>query len=306
MKKFLLAFVLTFALILFSFTVLFVKGIKTDIQFLSEQIALSFQLNEEVQAKRFDLTIEAFTIMFEYLEKIDQSNQYIIDQNREREYKQENTKTTSQTKPTYKELKSHTVFIIGCSGEKDIKSDMSYNLGDEDMCWSGTGVVLKTVNNKTYILTNNHVAGKDEKNVKLYVENGREKIQAEVVKNHEYEDVAVIKIEGELIGKVAIPGISMATIQDPVYVVGNPLGVKYVYSEGVVAGYEDTSMLIQMPLIYGNSGSGVFDKNGNLVGLVFALEGYRGWMGIPQARITHSLIVDSITIRPFLKSLGLL
>lgn len=303
MKKFLLAFVLTFAV---TFSVLFVKQIKEDIQLVSQQIALSFQLNEEVQTQRFDLTIEAFTIMFEYLEKIDQANQYIIDQNREREYKQENVKPTSQTKPTYKELKSHTVYIIGCSGNKDIKSNMTFNLGDEDMCWSGTGVVIKITDKETYILTNNHVAGKDETNVKLYVENGKEKIKAIVVKNHETEDVAVIKIEGQLTNKTAIPGISMVTIQDPVYVVGNPLGIKYVYSEGVVAGYEYTSMLIQMPLIYGNSGSGVFDKNGDLVGLVYALEGYPGWMGIPMARITHSLIIDSITIKPFLKSLGVI
>jgi len=36
------------------------------------------------------------------------------------------------------------------------------------------------------------------------------------------------------------------------------------------------------------------------------LEMYRGFFGIPEARITHSVIVDSVSIKVFLKDLGLL
>jgi S1-C subfamily serine protease len=212
-----------------------------------------------------------------------------------------------KNKPTYSELKSHTVFIIGCSGKKLAKNKITspINIEDDGMCWSGTGVIIKITETETYILTNNHVVGKEENDVILYVENGQQNIQATLVKYHSYVDAAVIKIESKLEGKSPILRIATPNIQDPVYMVGHPLGVRNVYSEGVVAGVEDNSMLLQLPCIYGNSGSGIFDKDGNLVGLIYALETYRGFIGIPEARITHALAVDSIDIKIFLTELEL-
>jgi S1-C subfamily serine protease len=296
---------------LLSFVVVFgvqsIRQVQQNIIALSQQIESSFQASELTQDVRFTLNLKCLFVVMEQLQVIQQENQFIIDQNRAKiEKETQSTKEVPTNKPTYEELKSHCVYIEGYSGKKDLKSTESFQLGDEGEGWSGTGIVIKITDTETYIMTNNHVTGKGEKNVKLYVENGKEKIKAVVVKNHPTEDVAVIKVEGKLIGKTIIPGIAFVSYQDPVYVVGNPLGVKYIYSEGVVAGYEDTSMLIQMPLIYGNSGSGVYDKNGKLVGIVYALEQYPGFLGIPMARITHSLIVDSITIKPFLKDLGLI
>lgn len=209
-------------------------------------------------------------------------------------------------KPTYEELKSHSVFIIGCSN-KDLKvKNANFRIEDEEgFCWGGTGSVIKITDNHTYILTNNHVAGKEEENVKLYIENGKEKIAAEVVRFHDIADMAVIRIQGKLDNKTAIPGIATVDIQDKVYVVGNPLAVKNVYTEGVMVGYEDNDMLLQLPCIFGNSGSGIFNKDGNLVGLVYALENYPGFLGIPMARITHTLAVDNKDIKRFLKELRL-
>ena len=212
----------------------------------------------------------------------------------------------AETKPTYAELKSHSVFIVGCSGDVDVAEKLSnFPIGKEGGCWAGTGVVIKETNKETYILTNNHVTGKGQDDVILFVENGDKKVQARIIKQHSFVDIAVIRIPGKLDSKTAIKKIAVVNIQDAVYVVGNPLRVKNVYSEGVVAGYDGVSMLLQMPCIYGSSGSGVFDKYGNLVGVVFALEVYPGFMGIPTARITHSLIVDSTSIRMFLKDLKL-
>jgi len=234
------------------------------------------------------------------LESIVQKQEYIINQLREQAEATEVQPAPEpevETKPTYKELKDHNVFIIGCSeGEID----------DENArCWTGTGAVIKITDTETYIVTNNHVAGKGYEDVHIYVENDDKNVDAIIVAQHETEDVAVIKVVGTLKDKTAIPGISKVSIQDNVYTVGNPLGVRDVYSEGIVAGYTSTSLLVQMPCIFGSSGSGVYDSNGNLVGLVYALEVYPGFLGIPMARITHTLIVDTISIRPFLYNLGL-
>jgi len=212
----------------------------------------------------------------------------------------------TESKPTYAELKSHSVFIVGCSGDVDVPEKLSnFPIGKEGGCWAGTGVIIKETNKETYILTNNHITGKGKDDVILFVENGDKKVQARIIKQHQFVDIAVISVPIKLDEKEEIKKIAVVNIQDPVYLVGNPLRVKNVYSEGVVAGYEGVSMLLQMPCIYGSSGSGVFDKYGNLVGIVFALEVYPGFMGIPTARITHSLIVDSTSIRMFLKDLKL-
>jgi Trypsin-like peptidase domain len=209
-------------------------------------------------------------------------------------------------KPEYNTLKSHTVFIIGCSGDIDASEKLSnFPIGEDGMCWSGTAVVAKVTDDETYLLSNNHVFGKGTDNPIIYVENGESKVQLELVAYHQYADVAVMKMKGKLEGKTPLTKISSVSIQDEVFVVGHPLGVKYVYTTGYMAGYEGISMLLQLPCIYGSSGSGIWDKDGNLVGLVFALETYKGFAGIPEARITHILAVDSITIKFFLKDLGL-
>lgn len=206
-------------------------------------------------------------------------------------------------KPSYDYLKSVTVYIVGCS-EKSPEL-LSYPIGEEGMCWGGTGVVVKVTDTETFILTNNHVAGKTTVNPILFVENEQQKVPAQIVKYHDYLDIAIIKVNGKLKDKAQIKGLGTVAIQDAVYVVGNPLGNKFVYSEGVFAGYSGISDLLQIPCIYGNSGSGVFNKEGKLVAVVYALQMYPGFLGIPEAQITHSLAVDGVSIEFFLKSLKL-
>jgi hypothetical protein len=77
------------------------------------------------------------------------------------------------------------------------------------------------------------------------------------------------------------------------------------YSEGIVANFLERDMLIQAPLIYGNSGSGIYNSKGELVGVCYALQTFPGFLGTPMPQITHSLCVDSISIKVFLINLGL-
>lgn len=208
-------------------------------------------------------------------------------------------------KPSYELLKNRTVIIYGCTGDIDAAEKLGFPIDKESGCWEGTGVVVKITDKVTYILTNNHVAGKGTIDPILFVKNGEQKVRAKVLKYHSYVDMAAIQIPGKLKDKVAINKIAIPSIQDPVYIVGNPLGNNYVYTEGVMAGYLGISSLFQAPCIYGNSGSGVFNINGDLVGLVYALQQYNGWMGIPEAQITYSIAVDSLSIEYFLTNLGL-
>lgn len=282
------------------FAITYVQSMKADIANLTTSI-VSNQISQKVQ---YTNTLKGLLVIIQQLEEIAQANNFIIDQNRlklEHEYLK-----TLDVPPSYDELKAQTVVIMGCSEVKpENKETSSLPIDENTDCWIGTGGVIKITDTETYILTNNHVAGKGIENVSLFVENEDEKVKAEVVKYHIYVDMAVIKVPVVLKNKKAIKGITKANISDEIYLVGHPLGVKNVYSYGVVAGYEGVSLLLQIPCIYGNSGSIVINKNGYVVGLVFALEAYEGVFGLPKARITHALAVDSVSIKSFLKELGL-
>jgi S1-C subfamily serine protease len=281
------------------FSLLYIRDLNDTVSNLQNRLVT---VQESVDGQTF-ISIKGMMLIIEQLSELRSQNYYIVDQNSVI-INQAKSVQNENKRPSYEELKAHTVFIIGCAGKADIGDKLSYPIGKEEGCWSGTGSVIKVTDTETYILTNNHVAGFGV-DVNLYVENDKTKVPAVVVANHSYADAAVIKISGKLIDKTPIQKISSVAIQDKVFVVGHPLGVKNIYTEGIVAGYEDGSMLIQMPCIYGNSGSAIFNQDGELVGLVFALEMYHGWMGIPEARITHTLAVEGWVIEYFLTKLGL-
>jgi len=213
--------------------------------------------------------------------------------------------------PSYKEIKSHAVYIVGCADE--ISKDISMPFFQDDkkgVCWGGSGVVIKITETETYILTNNHISGLGMKNPRLKVENEtlslkEEFIDAELVANNKFVDMAVIKIKAHLNNKTAIKKISFTLVQDKIYIVGNPLNNKMIYTEGIKAGIIGTDDLYQAPCIFGNSGSGIFDKDGNLVGLVYALQMYPGFLGFPSAQITHTLSINPVFIKMFLEELKL-
>ena len=94
----------------------------------------------------------------------------------------------------------------------------------------------------------------------------------------------------------------MAYPQDELYLVGHHLGRKYVYGEGVFAGYQGVYDIIQIPTLYGNSGTGVCNKNGELIGVVFAING----IGYFDVDCAHGIAINGLSVQLFLEKLGLL
>jgi len=188
-----------------------------------------------------------------------------------------------EVKPSYEYLKSITVYITGeLEGKK----------------WIGTGTVIKVDEEYTYILTNKHVAGGGNKEATIYVENGLRQLETELVDVHSNLDLAVVKVKGKLKDKQVVKGFSTASPQDKLYLVGHFLGIRYVYSEGVFVGYDGISDIVQLPVCYGNSGSAVCDKEGNLIGVIFAI--YR--IGLFDVDTSHGIMVDGLSVRLFLKN----
>lgn len=213
-----------------------------------------------------------------------------------------------ENKPSYEYLKSITVEIIGHA----VEEEHTYFLPDfggfpietemGEVAWSGTGVVVSVDNNYTYILTNAHVAGKDMKDALIYVnDDGREKL-TEIVEIHGTLDLAILKVKGKLKYKEPVKGITTGNPSDKVYIVGHHLGRPYIYGEGVFAGYDGIFDIMQLPCLYGNSGSGIINEDGELIALVFAITNF-GFFEVDEA---HAICIDGASIKVFLEKLNLI
>ena len=211
-------------------------------------------------------------------------------------------------KPSYDYLKSVTVVIYGRGTETIASREEKFQQEKDEadaghVKWMGTGVVIKVTSKYTYILTNAHVTGNKMADVTLYVKDEIFKEEAQIIKVHKNVDIAVIRVGGHLIGKRAIKGITRGRPQDKVYLVGNYLAHIYTYGEGVFAGYNDDMDIIQLPCLFGDSGSGVFNQDGKMVALIEGVEGQIIGGIFPLIDIAHALAVDSASIELFLDTI---
>ena len=179
--------------------------------------------------------------------------------------------------PTYEQLKSHIVYITGIVPDKKYDNYMI----ERGSSWIGTGFVFKVSDKYTWIITNKHVAGiynnKEGETTEIYIgDTKEERVKAQIVRFHPKYDVALLLVHGKLKGKQQIKGLAVAKPQDKVYIVGHHLARYYLYGEGVFAGYQKNELplayeIIQVPVLFGNSGSAVFNQNGYVVALIFAV-----------------------------------
>ena len=207
-------------------------------------------------------------------------------------------------KPSYDYLKSVTVEINGSSriGMEIIAPETVLPYGElltGVLRWEGTGIVICSTTDYTYVLTNAHVAGKQLPTPKLTIKSGKDFVPAILVKHAKDKDMAIIKVQGRIIGKRAIKGLDTVKPSDRIYLVGHHLGRAYTYGEGVMAGYEEEKIIFQVPVMWGNSGSGVFNQRGKLVGLIFAIS-IRPVGMIPVVDVAHGIAVSIEDIKEFI------
>ncbi|TDM21358.1 trypsin-like serine protease [Macrococcoides canis] len=146
---------------------------------------------------------------------------------------------------------------------------------------TGSGVIYQVDGNNTYIVTNNHVV-EGAKELKVKLSNGKT-IDAELMGTDALTDIAVLKITGDLeIKPVAFADSSKIRIGEPVYAIGNPLGLELAgtVTEGIVSSKERTMevetsagnasvKVIQTDAAInpGNSGGALINTNGQLIGI---------------------------------------
>lgn len=140
---------------------------------------------------------------------------------------------------------------------------------------AGSGVIYSS---DGYIITNYHVANPECTNITVTTNRGEE-YEAKYILGDADADVALLKIDAKGL-KPAIVG-SSATLQVANYVaaIGNPLSMGLSFTDGKISALsrkiavDGSSMnLIQTtaPINAGNSGGGLFNVKGELVGIVNA------------------------------------
>ena len=176
--------------------------------------------------------------------------------------------------------------VIDENKEKEIyiKTYPTYDMlpkQEQDSKWSGTGFFLT---HNGYIVTNQHVID-GAKELKVTGINGDYKTNynARVEVTDEHNDLAIIKITDSNFKSFASLPYAIrktnANIGEDCFVLGYPListmGMDIKLTNGIISaktGYQaDVSQnQISAPIQPGNSGGPLFDKNGNLIGIVCA------------------------------------
>lgn len=140
---------------------------------------------------------------------------------------------------------------------------------------AGSGVIIS---DDGYIITNNHVVEDSQKiSVKTY---SGENYDAELIGTDAKSDIAVIKIDATGLDAAVLGDSDQLRVGDTAIVIGNPLGtLGGTVTNGIISA-TNRDMVINnqsMNLIQtnaainsGNSGGGLFDGDGKLIGIVNA------------------------------------
>lgn len=138
----------------------------------------------------------------------------------------------------------------------------------------GSGVLIS---NDGYIVTNEHVvSGATEVSIKL--QNG-DSYDASVIGTDVKTDLALLKIDATDLPYAKLVDSDELKLGEEVIAIGNGLGKGTTSSNGIISAlnrevkidkYSMTLILTNAEINSGNSGGGLFDLNGNLVGIVNA------------------------------------
>lgn len=186
---------------------------------------------------------------------------------------------------------------------------------------TGSGVIFHKDDKYGYIITNNHVIeGASEVEVSLY---DGETVKAEIVGSDALTDLAVLKIDGSYVKKIATFGDSNKIRPgDEVIAIGNPLGLEFsrTVTQGIISAIDRTVAVTtsagewELDVIQtdaainpGNSGGALINANGEVIGinsLKIADERVEGLgFAIPTndvLPIAEQLIQNGVVKRPFI------
>ena len=186
--------------------------------------------------------------------------------------------TVSSGMTTAEVAKTVSPSVVVITTEQVVYSQWSWYGQSQVESGAGSGVIISS---DGYILTCDHVV-EGASNIKVTI--GDKDYTATVVGEDSTSDIAVIKIDADGLTPAIVGDSDKLTVGDGVVAVGNPLGeLGGTVTSGIVSALNrsvtiqgsssvNTMSLIQMDASVspGNSGGGLFNMNGELVGIVNA------------------------------------
>lgn len=164
---------------------------------------------------------------------------------------------------------------------KDNIPDYSELLKDTALKGSGVIIDINKSTGEAYILTCSHVIGNYSSAVFVLLYDSYTPVHATVVGRSTNYDLAVLKITDDQVKGASqaatIANSSYITEGDDAIAVGNPQSNGFAVTVGHVSrtnvlvstsGLIIRSLQVDTPINGGNSGGGLFDKNGDLIGIV--------------------------------------
>ena len=140
---------------------------------------------------------------------------------------------------------------------------------------AGSGVIFSS---DGYIITNHHVV-EDGESFRITTFDGTE-YDAQLIGSDAKSDIAVLKVDADNLTPAVLGDSSQVQVGDTAIVIGNPLGtLGGTITDGIISATSRTITINDqaMELLQtnaqinsGNSGGGLFDGNGNLIGIVNA------------------------------------
>ncbi|MBQ3141754.1 MAG: trypsin-like peptidase domain-containing protein [Clostridia bacterium] len=150
---------------------------------------------------------------------------------------------------------------------------------------AGSGVIISS---DGYIVTNCHVVSGGTK-ITVFLNNG-DVYDAKLIGQYAEGDLALIKIEASGLTAAKLSDSSTLRVGDSVIAIGNPLGelqgtvttgiVSALERDMVIDGQQMVLMQTNAAINSGNSGGGLFDSNGELIGIVTAKTSAAGVEGL--------------------------
>ena len=164
---------------------------------------------------------------------------------------------------------------------------------------AGSGVIIS---DDGYIITNYHVI-EGANNVTVTLRDGKTEYTAAIIGSDEENDIALLKIDANKLSPATFGDSSNLAVGDYVVAIGNPLGeLGGTVTDGIISALarevtiEDQNMTLlqtNAQISPGNSGGGLFNSAGELVGIVNAKDSATEVEGIAFA-IPINTVLDII------------
>ena len=156
------------------------------------------------------------------------------------------------------------------------------------------------------IATNHHVV-RNTRYLAVQFADGR-KVQAKVVAVNPFHDMALLKVNSELVGNIQPLRILPAEKEDsvkvgiPVVAIGSPLNQKFLMTQGILSKVEESTVLGDFLLQPGNSGGPLLNRDGEVIGInTFGEANISGAIRVGALRDfleTPQLVSDASEIEP--------